>query len=171
MTIFPFQTQCSYNQDPQTPFYFFHFLLLLQFLETPLHCDIDQCTDFSLSSYINPYILHSNILGLPSSNLISTISKIMVPSTENQYQNRLLVQNMDMKPPALFSFFILSKLNINYTIESRKRNFLNRSIENRTATFQEYLVMKIINFKMDDVVMNDFQHINDELGRQSVSRG
>lgn len=31
--------------------------------------------------------------------------------------------------------------------------------------------MKIINFKMDDVVMNDFQHINDELGRQSVSRG
>lgn len=96
---------------------------------------------------------------------------MMVPSTENQYQNRLLVQNMDMKPPALFSFFILSKLNINYTIESRKRNFLNRSIENRTATFQEYLVMKIINFKMDDVVMNDFQHINDELGRQSVSRG
>lgn len=31
--------------------------------------------------------------------------------------------------------------------------------------------MRRINFKMDDVVMNGFQHINDELGRQTVSRG
>lgn len=115
---------------------------------------ITQCIAFNLYTYINPYILHSNILGLPFSNLISTISKIMVPSTENQYQNRLLVHCKTWNP--LFYFHFLSnlyKLNINYTIESRKRNFLNRSIENRTTIFQEYLVMRIINFKIDDVVM------------------
>lgn len=70
-----------------------------------------------------------------------------------------------MKFFVLFLFFILFKFNINYIIELRKRNFLNRLIENRIVIFQEYFVMKIINFKMDDVVMNDFQYINDELGR------